>query len=392
MTRRLWLHIGSHKTGSTTLQNFFLENEAALARAGLTHVHTAKATINTVIAAASTTDFPPRGFELRDPDGLGTALDKARTPELFASSENFSYFFDRAAIQSLADCLFAHVDEVRILVYLRRQDRLALSHHQEAAKPHRFGASRRIWGNDLAPLPKPDPRHAWYIDYETRIGHWADVFGDANVVARVFDRTCLVGGDVVQDALSVLGRSGDGLDFSDDRNVSLGAMQSWVGHLLNGAGVSEPLIQAAQRLVEDSPRALPAREEAMAFYAPWRDSNARLNRRLKIVAEPALFSEDFSDYPEVSTPAWDLPAAESILRLMTQLIAAQSLPVEDLRDAALALRRQNPEAARRFAEAALKMRPNAPAVRRLLDALDAGEQPARDGSRRRPASRRAERG
>lgn len=373
MARRLTLHIGSHKTGTTTLQSTFLRNEARLKQKGLTFVHGRKSTVHEFLGALNPPQFLPAGFKLRDVDEFRQLLQSAEGDELFASSENFSFFFHPDPIADLAAAIRPLVDEVRILVYLRRQDRQMVSHHQEAAKPHRAPAGH-LWGHEPTPLPKPQPQHALYLDYDKRIGHWADIFGDAAMAIRVFDRSMLAGGDIVADVLSVLKIDGDGIERAGDRNVSLSALQARLGHRMNTAGVGEALSTAIMDAAGDGPRAQPSRSEAEAFYAPWRDSNERLNTRFRISPLPSIFNEDFDDYPDAATPVWDLAEAERALDVVLGVLGREANPMlvfdpEDLRAAALALRDEKPEAALQFARAARMLRPKAEGLRSLVEDL-----------------------
>lgn len=369
MPRRLTLHIGSHKTGTTSIQRFMQANGAELATRGMAYVSGRNSSVSEFVGPEET-GFLPQGCRLRNEIEFYALLDAAPSDHIVASSESFSYFFHPGPIEALASGLAQRVDEVRVLVYLRRQDRHVVSHHQEGAKPHAFGPARSLWGNGLGALPAPDPRHALYIDYDHRLGLWADVFGSAAIQARVFDRDSLHHGDVVQDALHALGVAPEGLAPIPDQNTSLGARQAWLGHLMNGAGASASAIGQVLRAMEGGPRSLPARAEAEAFYAPWREGNQRLNKRFGINARPDLFNDDFSDYPESATPVWDLAAAEAVLGELLRHGTLQGFSADDLRDAATSVRKTNPELALRFAKAALALRPSGKGIQSLVQSLD----------------------
>jgi hypothetical protein len=390
MARRLTLHIGSHKTGTTTVQSTFLRNEASLKQKGLTFVHGRKSTVHEFLGALNPPQFLPGGFKLRDVDEFKDLLQAAEGDDLFASSENFSFFFHPEPIADLAEAIRPMFDDVRILVYLRRQDRQMVSHHQEAAKPHRAPAGH-LWGHELTPLPRPQPQHALYLDYARRIGHWADAFGDSAMAIRVFDRRTLVDGDIVADVLSVLGLDGEGIGRVEDRNLSLSALQARLGHMMNTAGVGEALSTAIIDAAGDGPRAQPSRSEAEAFYAPWRESNARLNARFGISALPSIFDEDFDDYPDQATPVWDLAQAERALDVVLGVLGREANPMpvfdpEDLLAATHALRQSNPKAALKFARAARMLRPKAEGLRSLIEGL---QQRIGGGGKRRTQAKPA---
>ena len=239
MTRRLTLHIGSHKTGTTSLQWTFLANREVLQSRGLSFVTGgSQPNLHAFVGLGPTRCLIPDGFRLRDHEALAAALAAAPGPEVFASSENLSFFFQAEAIAELAALVRPHFSQIRILCYLRRQDRHAVSHHQEGAKPARAPAGE-LWGHATVALPAAHPRHALYLDYDRRIGHWADAFGEEALIARVFDRSSLKDGDLVADALQALGIASQGLQPIADLNTSLGAVQSWVGHKMNAADVPE---------------------------------------------------------------------------------------------------------------------------------------------------------
>lgn len=383
MPRRLWLHIGSHKTGSTSLQSYFHANADLMQTRGMTYHASRKATVHDVVQARDHENLLPLGFRAADPEGFARKLAASAGPDVLASSENFSLFFHAEPIAELQAALAPHFDEVRILSYVRRQDRHAVSHHQEGAKPSRTMAAA-LFGHSLSALPDPTPDQALYLDYDRRLGLWAAAFGDAAMRIRCFDRAYLRNGDVVADAVHQIGLDDQGFERVEEQNTSLSALQSRVGHMMNEAMMTEGYALAVLDALKGGARGQPARQAAEAFLAPYRDGNARLNARFGITPLPGLFPDDFDDYPEVDTPAWDFAASEEALKAMIGVLARQVHPLrrlrpEDLRRGAVALQRREPEIAVRMIQTASTMRPKDNSLKRAAAEMAAaltGEVPA----------------
>ncbi len=130
--RKLLLHIGSHKTGSTTLQRTLYANRShwsnrvgaysALHRMGKSiAAGNANAWINDRVA----------GGTIRE--GLAQQLGRV-TGDVVVSSEGFSWLFTQQAVGKLGAGLSRLFSRVHIVVYIKRQDLMALSHYQQASK------------------------------------------------------------------------------------------------------------------------------------------------------------------------------------------------------------------------------------------------------------------
>lgn len=373
---KLFLHIGSHKTGTTAVQQGLQQNRILLQALGITYVGTGPIPhIHSAIGAVTPASFLPNGYQVRDPADLATRLAAATTETVVASSENFSFFFDKAAITALADALRPHFNDIRIVCYLRRQDRHAVSHHQEGAKPNRQ-AEGALWGHAPTALPEYSTAHDLYLDYNRRLGLWADVFGDAAMIIRVYDRNLLKRRDILADFLDILDLDITGLLPIGDRNASLGAAQTKVGHLMNSLEVRAKTADAILARIEGEGRLLPSRTEACTFLSRYVDGNRLLNQRFRITSDPDLFNDDFADYPETPHSDWTEDRANAALLATIQHQVEASAPppgptADDLRTAAVALRNAHPDMALRLINAAFALRPTGSAILRIKAELEA---------------------
>ncbi|GAB5469242.1 MAG: hypothetical protein Kilf2KO_22720 [Rhodospirillales bacterium] len=217
MTKRLFIHIGMPKTGTTSLQSFTYDNRAALAERGLHHPSTlgkqaqwripvymndlkpfagegSTPTIHSLFGI--TTEKHLEDFradteirlaqEVRNLEG---GLDRT----LFSAAWFYTSKFNE--IERLHGLLNPHFDEIKIICYLRRQDEFLISSYSTAL---RRGIRRGLNGWFTT-----DRRE--HLDYDVMLTRWSDVFGAKAVVPRLYDKREWVKQDLVADYMSALG-------------------------------------------------------------------------------------------------------------------------------------------------------------------------------------------
>jgi hypothetical protein len=226
----LYLHIGTEKTGTSSVQNFFSANRELLARKGILYPETPgqKNHIGLTAAAQSGgTGGPLRkilGLRSRqDVDqyrrDLVAGLESECAARLFTtavmSNEHCSSrLIDDREVQWLKDFLSPHFESIKIIVYVRRQDDFLLSTYSTSVKS---GATRE--------LAIPQERLIQYrYDHWELLQRWARIFGRENVICRKYEKAALKDGDIVDDFLSVTGiASNPDFERPDDVNESLDA-------------------------------------------------------------------------------------------------------------------------------------------------------------------------
>ena len=330
MTRILYLHIGMHKTGTTSIQNALAANKQALADQDFAFVTGQNDNnLHEFFTKLDKENLATTGFHIRKPQEFIRVLTAPTATKIIASSESMSYFFHRTAVDELAELLRPHFDDIRIISYLRRQDQLAISHHQEGAKPQNKPAAG-IYGHSPTALPQQSEMPSLYLDYETRIGHWADVFGDAAITLRVFDRKFLKNGDAIADFLDVAGVDPSNFSPTENRNVSKGLARTKVGHILNELVGHQQTKMRILSKISDDEKLLPRRDDAMRYVERYAAGNAALNARFRINDLPALFSDDYSAYPENGNEDWTEKTADTALRAFAQVVDSLTKDQVDL--------------------------------------------------------------
>lgn len=310
--KRLYLHIGSHKTGSTSIQEALFQAQEVLGENGFSYF--AESPHGGPSSRGKTAGWIkiPADFASTSPTrekatiySLGTLVEKINglpNDNVVMSVENFSWIVEREEIEKLHNELVRFFD-VRVIAYIRRQDELAISHHQEGSKyPDRPAA--KYYGGDNKALPS-NPNHYYdYLDFNKKFSNWADVFGKDRVVLRVFDRELLQNGDVVQDFLSLIGLGSLDLSYAET-NISNGFERTKIGHLLNNSRLPEEIQQAIRAGANNDGKSLPSQSMAREFYEKYIDSNIELNRAFGLSSRHEdIFGQDFSAYPKDRQDLW----------------------------------------------------------------------------------------
>lgn len=191
MKKKLILHVGTHKTGSTSLQNFFLANKDYLRLNGILYPTTKYHPVGQQrLAYAFNEEVSPH---LRDVDNevigvfdeLNELIDNTSFECMVVSSENFAPNGDLDVIRKIKD--FFYRFDVAIVIYIRRQDKYLQSIYRECVKlPNSF------------PGRFEDFRSPHPLNYCDIIGAWQSVFGPENVVVKSYDYAVKVEKGIVQ--------------------------------------------------------------------------------------------------------------------------------------------------------------------------------------------------
>lgn len=225
----LYLHIGTEKTGTTSVQKFFRANRERLAAHGIVYP-VAPGNQNHQGLAAAAQD-PAKHGPLRRAMGIRAedeaqnyrsemmaklAVEFRRRPYRLAvmSGEHCSSrLMEDEELVWLKDQLSPFFENIHIVVYIRRQDDYLLSTYSTAIKS---GATYPLR------LP-PDRMIRQRYDHWELLERWVRVFGRDRVICRKFERAALRNGDIVDDILEVIGIDPAGYERPEDVNESLDA-------------------------------------------------------------------------------------------------------------------------------------------------------------------------
>lgn len=294
---RLVCHIGTPKTASTFLQNSFAANAAWLQHHGVLYPDLLSRDANhiTLFYAAheGLHDFA-RGHGLHSREDVLKFRRKLRrqlerqaakappgTHTMLVSSENLTGNLTGrtgiANLHALFDGLFSSIE---IVVYLRRQDDAILSMYGEYM---RRGFNSMSFAQFVKACLQQDSLTP-YLYYRRLLSLWAEVFGQEALKVRLYSRSQLAGGGILEDVmqllfgdalpdLSALARSAqDNTGLSAPALEFLRRMQPHIPFRKDGAAnpVRERLLARINSLpAAPRPRMAPARsQQIMQHFAP----------------------------------------------------------------------------------------------------------------------------
>jgi glycosyltransferase involved in cell wall biosynthesis len=319
--KRCILHIGIEKTGTSTIQRFLADNRDQFRNEAVVYPRTggaegcgsnwgfaALASTNPWtkdigqyldISSQSDLDFY-RASVIRE---LNADLSIGEIPQtLIISSEHFhSRLCTRKEIRALKTLMNACAETFQIVIYLRRQDRVARS---------LYSTNIKLGQSEPKPLPKASKRLSYYYDYERVYLNWASVFGQDSMTVRLFDKSEFKDSDLLSDFSSVCGLNMSGKIIPGAVNSSIDPTGTEFLREINRQ-LQMPdgkITNLRQKISQNITRLCPGKvypfslQEARIFYQQFLESNERLKVLVFPGRSSSLFDDDFDEYPEVVAP------------------------------------------------------------------------------------------
>lgn len=318
--KRAILHIGTEKTGTTSIQKSLYENRIQLAANGMLFPASAGFISNQNLVVygkqSPELDLAPPSLDVTDAEELAAWKQqfahehcaevlafqaRHKDSTLIYSAEHLqSRLTAVSEIKRIARLLRPLFDQVEVVVYLRRQDLYALSAHSTSVR----GGKQKAFSFESINGQGP------YYNYRLLLENWSEVFGQEALRVRLFEKPRLTGSNVVTDFQSVTGIDCLGLELVKPESVNealsftaLSILQEFNkldpsdSRLL---GYSKPdvrvyLLEAVQNIQDSFGRVLPAKLAALTFYDHFKADN-------QWIADQWLggagFDENFDAYPE----------------------------------------------------------------------------------------------
>lgn len=235
----VYLHIGAPKTATSTLQAVLAKNAGRLLKARVLYPESMRsADAHHVLAcdliekcqgntmADAWYGAVPRGEGWqrlrREIEGHGGAIDS-----VVVSTELF--FGQSRGLEAMLAEMAGHLGgyDVKVVVYLRRQDQLYSSFYNQDVK------GMRQWAGSAYEFYQTHQMFA--SDYHELLGRWSEAFGQPNIIVRPFEPGQWPRGDIVRDFCDSLGIKPLSSGYKDS-NESLGPTQLYVKRCLNRVG------------------------------------------------------------------------------------------------------------------------------------------------------------
>lgn len=341
----LYLHIGTPKTGTSAIQDFCDANRAQLRRRGCTfpsfapyrHVRVGR-------NAHFMVEYLIAGFQQASPAGklwrqYFDEIEEAfrDTPNVLLSDEGL-WERSRGEGQPLWSEVKREADargfDVKIIVYLRRQDQYLGSSWMQSVKVPWANYGWQTWPEAFAQAVD-DEQH----DYFSHLEQIAAVFGRENIITRIYERRCFANGDILSDFLNIFGFVMDDefVRLKADVNPSLTGNICEIKRILNNLPYEGderlPLLRWAAiecSLLDEerAPTSLFTAQELADFLTLCEPSNRQLARAYFGTDEP-LFS-----LPGQLPPKWeqnDSTMIASVVRYFGTIIVQQQREIDELK-------------------------------------------------------------
>lgn len=221
--KTLFMHVGLPKTGSSAIQYFLAKNQKQLNRQGLLYPNffgevenTLKVKIGSGNGHAISRVFRgaktgTKGQNLSSVfTNISKTLKRAGENDVLISSEGLYKIESEKVVNRLKQIAKNQNFEIKIIIYLRRQDLALASIHNQKVKRHYHTESLESWAIE-------------YYQNEERL-HFFELlnrlslqFGRENVIPKIFEKEQMVNNDLIHDFLSILG-----IEFSEKFNLESG--------------------------------------------------------------------------------------------------------------------------------------------------------------------------
>lgn len=198
--KKVFIHIGQHKTGSTAIQDFLFQNETTLFHNDISYCPGTRLCLEGKphVRHMMLSLKPHENFELIK--NLANEIDTTPLNTFIISGEGFCRAAERLyMLKGLVDikkALSKH--EVKIIVYLRPQEELLQSLYNWRIKG---GYETRCFSQYLEEYPK---KRAVYFQYDKLLAPFAEIFGTENIIVRIYDRKKFEGGSIFTDFFTAM--------------------------------------------------------------------------------------------------------------------------------------------------------------------------------------------
>jgi hypothetical protein len=225
----IYLHIGRHKTGTSAIQHFLSRNRVRLRKLGWEYPRA-------LSGQAAHHDYA-YGLEAAH----GRARPEARPGLLRREVERMGPWLQQPGRKIVSSEAFQNLDpewlrgvfpagRTRVVVYLREPLDYLISSYAQTIQAN---AVRTPFVNYAA---------GFRPEYARFLGRWAEVFGEAALDVRIYDRGRLAGGDILHDFVDALGLPVDELRFPPGGyNPSIGP------ELIEAKGVVNAVVPQARQ-------------------------------------------------------------------------------------------------------------------------------------------------
>ena len=316
--KTLYIHIGTPKTGTTSIQNFCGLNREKLREQGVLYpimnYHYERKSVNrncyflTGTIKENGTRNKEKEKQVFDNE-LQYIVDCFKENDTILLSDESIWWATSTRRKGLWKDLKKHSEQhnyqIKVIVYLRRQDQFMMSRYNQRLKTD-FVASTQNFDEYFADM---NGRFKCVMDYRDRIDNIAKSISKENVIVKRFDRNYFYNGDLNQDFLNILGVKVDDSfqQLKETANTGISVQSGEIKRVLNRL---KPITMAennklleilneCENVLPESNTSLMSTDEVKNFMEQFVDSNE------SIVDEYIGDGKPLFDYTYKETTAWN---------------------------------------------------------------------------------------
>lgn len=245
--KTLYLHIGTSKTGTTTIQTYCGINREQLKSKGVLfpimpyHYDRITKNRNGHFLYATIYENGVRNKEKEKQvlkQELDYIVDCFKDYDNVLLSEESIWWATATRRKGLWKYLQEHSQQnnyqVKIIVYLRRQDQFMMSRYNQIIKTDTGGGTQRFYEY----FKDMNGKYKCVMNYRQRLDYMAKFFPKENIVVKRFDRSYFYNGDLNADFLHILGVEIDDTfaELPKDENLGISVQSGELKRVLNRLG------------------------------------------------------------------------------------------------------------------------------------------------------------
>lgn len=245
--KTLYIHIGTSKTGTTTIQTYCGINREQLKSKGVLfpimpyHYDRITENRNGHFLYAMIYENGVRNKEKEEQvlkQELDYIVDCFKDYDNVLLSEESIWWATATRKKGLWKYLQEHSQQnnyqVKIIVYLRRQDQFMMSRYNQILKTDTGGGTQRFYEY----FKDMNGKYKCVMNYRQRLDYMAKFFPKENIVVKRFDRSYFYNGDLNADFLHILGVEIDDTfaELPKDENLGISVQSGELKRVLNRLG------------------------------------------------------------------------------------------------------------------------------------------------------------
>jgi hypothetical protein len=222
-----WLHVGTEKTGTTTIQRFLASNRNNLRAQSVLYPMSPGETNHLALAASGMDGHRLDPIQLRcgirqleeiptyrarTARRLGREAAASGASSVILSNEHLSMkLTKREEIIRIKEICDGFAEKTRVIIYLRNQTDFLVSRYNTAVNA---GSTDQF-------TVSLTPGVAAFLDYATMLEPWTCIFGRENLIVRRFETADFPNGDLLQDFAACTGIDHGRMEPVEPANKSL---------------------------------------------------------------------------------------------------------------------------------------------------------------------------